>query len=541
MTARRPVVGVAAMVLVLSAAAGAAAQTGAPDGPVGRTSPVKATATDTRPTRTYEPPSLLVHPTDPGTVVGATMELSSGECRLLRSHDGGRGWDQLDGMPSPPDFPLCFRGAIYGYLNETPIAWGRDNTLYWGINGFHPGRQDRDVSVLVARSANLGDTWSSTVVHDGRQATFDPPFPSRPVTGLAVDTRSGPEDIVYVAWESYPAGNAPRQVKLAVSTDGGRTFAAPVIPYDEEAARRFGGAGGLEGLPPVVRVAGDGTLYVLIPGRTTDTSLPPRILLARSEDRGRTFTVTEVATTVEPNSSPTLQWTPAGGPQGTLHVVFEDRRERPLGAREIYYVRSTDDGATFTPPRLLNDDDPAQRYSHFNPNLSVAPGGRLDVVWWDFRDGAGLYASDVYYAYSPDGGATWSRNFRVTERSIDRKVGTWSNNFDYRAPPSVASTDETALVAWDDTGAATGGSDSQDVMVSTVQLAELPAENAALPYVVAALAGLAAGGLALLVVAGLARRRQHGGTGEGVRTRDQGVGGQPPASTPSPSVGPSHS
>ncbi len=146
----------------------------------------------------------------------------------------------------------------------------------------------------------------------------------------------------------------------------------------------------------------------------------------------------------------------------------------------------------------------AQRYSQFNPNLSVGPDGRVDVVWWDFRDGAGLYATDVYYAYSNDNGSTWSRNFRVTDQSIDRKVGTWSNNYDYRAPPSIASTDETVLVGWDQTSP---DGPWQDLMTATVQLTEPPADDAAIPYVLAALLGLAAGGVALLVVARAVRTR----------------------------------
>ena len=516
---RAPKAVVTALVLgaaALAAAGGAAAQV-TPAEPVGRTAPVRATGQDSRPTRAYEPPTLLVHPTDTETVVGATIELTSGACRLLRSHDGGESWELLEPTPSPTEFPLCFRGAVYGYLNETPIAWGRNSSLYWGINGFHPNRPDRDVSVLVARSSNLGDTWTSTVVDDARQATVDPAFPSRPVHGLAVDSRSGAEDIVYVGWQTFPPGNAPRLPKIAVSTDAGRTFSAPRTPYDEETSRRLGGAPGLEGLPPQLQVADDGTLFVMYPGRSADNTIPHKILLATSKDRGTTFTVTEVARVVEANSSPTLRWTPGGGPSGTLHVVYEDRRERPLGAREIYYVRSTDGGTTWSPPDLINDDDPALRYSHFNPNMSMAPNGRIDLVWWDFRDGAGLYASDVYYAYSSDNGATWSRNFRVTPRSINRKVGTWSNNYDYRAPPSVASTDETALVAWDETDPE-GVADTQDVLTTAVQLVELPADNAAIPYVVAGIAGLALGGLALLVVAGLVRRRQEAGVEERVET-----------------------
>ncbi len=109
--------------------------------------------------------------------------------------------------------------------------------------------------------------------------------------------------------------------------------------------------------------------------------------------------------------------------------------------------------------------------------MSVAPDGRIDLVWWDFRDGAGLYATDVYYTFSYDNGQTWSTNFRVTEKSINRKVGTWSNNFDYRAPPSLLSADVSALIGWDDTELGDDVSNTQDLMLAHVQLVELPAEN----------------------------------------------------------------
>ena len=210
----------------------------------------------------------------------------------------------------------------------------------------------------------------------------------------------------------------------------------------------------------------------------------------------------------EANTTPTFRWVPEGGPNGTLHFVYEDRQARPLGPRDIFYVRSTDGGATFTPPKLMNDDDPRLMLTHVNPNMSVAPDGRIDVVWWDFRDGAGVYATDVYYTFSYDNGQTWSKNFRVTEKSINRKVGTWSNNFDYRAPPSVASFVETALVGWDDTELGDEVSNTQDLMLAQVQLVELPAEDTALPYVIAVLLGLVAGGVVLLVIASRSRGRR---------------------------------
>lgn len=509
MTSRLRHAALGALLLSAAGMAGAGAQTTEhSSAPVGRTAPVRATAEDTTPSRAYEPPTLLIAPSHPETIVGGTIELTSGLCRLIRSFDGGRTWALAERTPSPTDFPRCFAGGVYGYLNETPMAWGRSGHLYWGLNGVHPNRTDRDVSVLVARSDNYGDTWTSTVIADGRQATVDPAFISRPVTALAVDSRSGPEDIVYVGWQTFPP-TGPRLVKISVSTDGGRTFSAPRLPYDEETSRRLGGAPGLEGLPPQMQVADDGTLYILYPGRSADNTIPHKLLLATSKDRGNTFTVTEIAKVAEANTTPTFRWVPGGGPIGSLHVVYEDRQARPLGPRDIFYTRSTDGGATWTSPKLVNDDDPQKRYTHVNPNMSVAPDGRIDMVWWDFRDGAGLYATDVYYTYSYDNGQTWTRNFRVTERSINRKVGTWSNNFDYRAPPALVSTDDWALVGWDDTELGDDVSNTQDLMLAHVQLTELPGGSSALPYLIAALIGMSAGGLVLLLIAARGRERQR--------------------------------
>jgi hypothetical protein len=44
----------------------------------------------------------------------------------------------------------------------------------------------------------------------------------------------------------------------------------------------------------------------------------------------------------------------------------------------------------------------------------VAPNGRLDAVWNDTRDDPGGFDSVLTYAYSEDGGVTWSLNVALT-------------------------------------------------------------------------------------------------------------------------------
>jgi hypothetical protein len=48
--------------------------------------------------------------------------------------------------------------------------------------------------------------------------------------------------------------------------------------------------------------------------------------------------------------------------------------------------------------------------------MSVAPNGRIDVVWLDTRDASsGSVLSALYYSYSMDQGETWSPNERLSE------------------------------------------------------------------------------------------------------------------------------
>lgn len=476
---------------------------------LGVTGPVRLTYEDLHPTRAYQSPSLLPVPASTGTIVAAGVDMSTSTCHLFRSTDFGQTWSKLEATPSPDTQPLCFDGAIYGYHNETPVAWGRGGeVLYWAITGAGGGGPEDDVGVLVARSRDQGDSWESSVVTPGLPAgTFA--RRSRPITALAVDDRSGPEDIVYVGWETYPE-EGPRAPAISVSTDGGRTFSEPRLPFDAGASERFGGSGGLQGLPPQLAVSDAGSVYVLYGGQAGGEEgpdeVPNRLLLARSDDRGQSFTVTEVSEVRDANVGPSFAWSPAGGEDGTLHIVYEDRRDEPYGPRDIIYQRSVDGGQTFSEPRMLNDDDPSLLLAQVNPNISLAPGGRIDVAWWDWRDGAAAYGNDVYYTYSADGGDSWSDNVRVTDRSIDRRVGYWGNNSDMRSRPGIASTDDVAVLAWSDTRLADGLSQTQDMFSAAVQFRELSSARSegALRYLPAVVAGVLLSGV---VLAGLALMR----------------------------------
>ena len=81
---------------------------------------------------------------------------------------------------------------------------------------------------------------------------------------------------------------------------------------------------------------------------------------------------------------------------------------------DVMFVRSTDGGRTFSAPRRINDDPVNHAKWHWFGALSVAPNGRIDVVWFDTRNAANNTTSQLFYSYCIDGGRSWSPNVAVS-------------------------------------------------------------------------------------------------------------------------------
>ena len=102
---------------------------------------------------------------------------------------------------------------------------------------------------------------------------------------------------------------------------------------------------------------------------------------------------------------------------GTNNNVYMLASVIPFGAgngTDVMFARSTDGGQTFSPPHRINDDPINHNKWHFFGTLSVAPNGRIDVVWYDTRNAADNIQSQLFYSWSSDGGATWAPNVQVS-------------------------------------------------------------------------------------------------------------------------------
>ncbi len=497
------------------------------------TQPVNATGSpDESPGHSYTSPGVVVDPSDPRRVYAGAVDVRSQRCVLLRSADGGRTWTKSKEAPSPAAFPFCTHDS--GLIPMSFVAMGQDRTLYflhiaWDTQD---GGRSENRSVFLARSTDGGDSWEHTPVHINRGKTGNDIEKNVPL-GLAVDTR-GDEDVVYASyrasWPNPTSPARPNQTFLATSTDGGRSFGEPVniseayyadganLPASVAEAQRkrenFGSAGGIG-----LAVDDKGTLYV--PWQRSAANITPAApaspyFVAKSTDRGRSFTMTEVMPALEDQlgpSGPTLAWGPGGGSSGTLHFVWEGKVPLTQGDRDVLYRRSTDGGVSWSNTMTLNDDDPAQLYAQHQPGISVAPNGRVDIAWFDQRDGGGRLVTDVYATRSTDFGATWAKNERVTDRPIDRNLGVWKpgTGGDVRQPVGVGSSNALTYILWDDTRNGDQTTQQQDIYASTAQYEEL--ESGGLPkgagYALAAFTGVAAVGLLLFGVSLATRSRRR--------------------------------
>lgn len=98
--------------------------------------------------------------------------------------------------------------------------------------------------------------------------------------------------------------------------------------------------------------------------------------------------------------------------KGVLHVVY-------ALDRNAYYVRSTDNGATFSKPSRVNSEGSVEfRMGERGPKLAVGSDGTVHVVWADFW--APGVQTHVRYARSRDDGKTFAPPTKVsTTNGID--------------------------------------------------------------------------------------------------------------------------
>ncbi len=484
--------------------------------------PARQITTDTNPGRLYVIPTIAVSPKDPDTVVIAAGDAANGGCSLHASRDGGLTWAATARNFMPANQPFCVQRNAGPAVS---LSFASDGTLHIGASGssLTAGHPNGPIDALSMRTADLGSTIETSLVEKAEPFSYTTVAGAQrtdPVSLAQNSVAADPKNpnLVYRSYRfrvraSEEVANRPL---VAASTDGGKTWGKAVDPLRSMEGPVFGAD------IPVMVIGQDGTIYGFTEERVAGTPRPPqRMFMFKSTDRGATWSTTTVAGDANLMNPPGVAIDPRNG---NLYVVYQGQAVGTPNSK-VFFLASTDGGKTWTKPMIPVDSGPPRNSNQYYPGVSVAPNGRVDIAWHDFRNdpfSTTAYVpnvitpnterwSDVYYSYSSDAGATWSKNLRITDRSIDRNAGATFNGRDVRGLIGIASTNAAVYVTWPDTrDASPPVIDVEDVYFTRVRFDnEKPAPaGGGIDGVSVLLGAGAALGVAGLVLAGWASGRR---------------------------------
>jgi len=327
-------------------------------------------------------PSIAVDPNNPDRMAVGwrqfnTQSSSFRTAGWAYSQDGGQTWTHP--------------GAIQ------PSAFRSDPVLDVDAEGnFFYNSLGAGLSCDVFRSSDGGVTWGSSVPARGGDKQW-----------MAIDRTGGTGDgHIYAVWNrafSTCSGDFTR------STDGGLFF-SPCV--STPSSPRLG----------TMDVGPDGTVYIA--GATPFLVLVSTTL--QNGVGGLTFDFTQAV-----NLGGSVQFSTGPNPGGLLGQAYvaTDHSNGPTAGNvyflasaapsgpdplDVRFARSEDGGQTWSESVRVNDDPLDANAWQWFAMMDVAPNGRIDVVWCDTRNHPGSFLSELFYAYSHDGGRTWSANAALT-------------------------------------------------------------------------------------------------------------------------------
>jgi hypothetical protein len=297
-------------------------------------------------------------------------------------------------------------------------AWQQDR---WSNGGAH--------GLVAGFSLDGGATWSETTL----------PFSACAPGGLNYERASdpwvsiGPDGTAYAVSISFNQSNNNNAVAAATSSDGGKTWTnLKTLITDGPSLQFFNDKESVTANPKKAGEAYAVWDRLELPNDNPDANLHTQAFqgptyFSKTTNGGKSWSSPKQIVSFGSSRKQTIGNQILVDPRHprTLYNFF-DLITPPFGvtAYKVAFVKSTDDGATWTTPQIIADlrtvsvTDPntgeAVRTGDINPEAAIDPAtGRLYVAWQDSRFSGGDH-DEVALSTSSDGGANWSAPKRVS-------------------------------------------------------------------------------------------------------------------------------
>ena len=345
----------------------------------------------------FTEPGIAVNSANPQQVVAVFQD----NAHAAYSQDAGRTWQIAEGVEAKNyrvsgDVSVAFDNQ--GHPIICYIAFDKlGTTNYWAHGATRNG-------IFVRRSLDGGKTWEADHIPVAEQPTAPGiPFEDKPYI-VADNTKSRFAGNLYIGWTRWRLTDS--QMMLGRSTDGGKTWSTPVeidahpgLPRDDN-----GAAEGFSGV-----VAPDGTLYAVW-SQDDEIMLAISRDGGKSFSRARAIIHTApIMFAVEglqrANGFPQIAIDPKSK---RLYVTWSDYRNGDL---DVFLATSVDGGERWSEAVRVNNDPVHNGAEQFFQWLAVDPtDGSVDVLFYDRRGDPTGKKQIVVLARSTDGARSFANH-----------------------------------------------------------------------------------------------------------------------------------
>ena len=368
--------------------------------------------------------TIAINPKNPDNMIAASFQTGNPPKPRAGSYhyvtfDGGKTWKTVS-TPNPKN--LVQGDDVLAFSNDG-VAY-HAHLSFDGIRLARPVRAENGMIVNVSKDG--GNTWTDgtpAINHINTVIPFEDK-PGLIVDNAPSSRHKGNVYLAWTRFDVYGSSNPEHhsQIYFTRSTDQGQTFSMP-FRISDTGGDCVDSDNTVEGAVP--SVGPNGEVYVVWAGPlglVFDKSIDGGLTFGKDKvigdiPGGWDFGIEGLS---RANGMPVTGVDLSNGPnKGTLYVNWIDARN---GDPDVFLMSSRNGGETWTAPVRVNDDALKNGKAQFFTWMAIDPAdGSVNIVFYDRRDGKGTQTG-LTLARSVDGGRTFVNHkidiplFNVNER-----------------------------------------------------------------------------------------------------------------------------